>query len=104
MVVAGGRVQDELGAVGDFGAAGQGGGVVALGGGVPGHDGDVAGGGAGVDAGPGAVGDLAQDRGDALVGEAEPEPDQVSGVHQPGQDAGQLAGVGAAVLRGGQDD
>src|SRR5690348_18300116 len=103
MVVAGGGVQDELGAVGDLGAAGQGGGVVGVGGGVPGHDGDVPRGTAGVDAGAGAVGDFAEDGGDALVGEAEAEPDQMT-VQEAGKDARQLAGVGAAVFGGGQDD
>jgi hypothetical protein len=71
---------------------------------IPGHDRDMARRGARVDPGAGAVGDLVQDRGDPLVGEAEADPGQVPGPHQVAQDVRQFAGVRAAVLRGGQDD
>ena len=92
-----------VGAVGDLGPTGQDPRVVALGVRVPGHDRDMPRRAAGIDPGAGPVGDLPQDRGDPLVGEAEPDPDQVP-VHQPGQDLRQLARVGAPVLGGGQHD
>jgi hypothetical protein len=48
---------------------------------IPGHDRDMARRGARVDPGAGAIGDLVQDRGDPLVGEAEADPHQVPGPH-----------------------
>ncbi len=85
MIAAGRGVQDQLGAVGDLRSAGQDLRIVAPGVRIPGHHRYVARRAARVDPGAGLVGDLAQDRGDALVGEAEADPDQVA-VHQAGQD------------------
>ena len=103
MITAGYGVQHQLGPVGNLGPAGQHPRVVALGVRIPGHDRHVTRRATRVDAGAGVVGDLAQDRGDSLVGEAETDPYQMA-VHQPGQDVGQLADVGPAVLRGSQHD
>jgi hypothetical protein len=52
------------------------------------------------DPGASSFGDLAQHRGDPLVGEAEPEPRQVSGGHQLGQHLRQLARIGPPVFGG----
>jgi hypothetical protein len=101
MITAGRGIQSHLRPVLDLGPLGEDLRVVARPGGIPGHQGDVARRAARVDPRAGPVGDLPQDRGDPLVGEAEPDPDQMP-VHQPGQHLRQLAGVRPPVLGGGQ--
>jgi hypothetical protein len=48
------------------------------------------------------VGDIPDDRGDPLVGEAEPDPHQVLGVDHPAQHPPELAGIGTPIIGGGQ--
>ena len=99
MITLGRGIQHQLRSVGDLGPASQHSRVVARGVRIPGHHRDVTRRAAGVDPGAGPVGDLPQDRGDPLVGEAEPDPGQVP-VQQPGQHQRQLARVRPPVLRG----
>lgn len=95
------RIQDQVGAILDLCQAPQRL-RVTLTFGVPSHDGDMPWRPTRVDPRPGMLGDLAQHRVDALVGEAEPNPHQMPGGHHLSQHLRQLARVGPAVLGGGQ--
>ncbi len=92
------RIQDQHGPVADLRPERQDSRVVALGRRIPGHDRDVLRRGTGLGHGARPERHLAQDRGDALVGEAEADPDHRPAIDEPPQHPAQLALVGAPVL------